>query len=367
MDDFRSIASEASRSSESIFGDNAQRMAAAGLAVIPLAPDRQPFVAQFNKWSRAPGARTVAKWAESHPTANIGIIPGLSNLWVADADSRDEVSEVEDLLGETGLRVKTNRGAHLYYAKPCERFPSSLRKFGLNVDLKAGNSIVIAPPSRHESGARYQIEKGDWSALKDLPRPNTERLRKLLSGQQVSLAPHRADNLPMRDNSRGLALNDRLCAHAWAVDTFEELLDVAQTLNAKFPEPLDSDEVVWRTRDVWKDLEGGKLERRVGRPSRGRTERKKLFQLDTKLGGDAYALLEELKDSHAARCRRGETFSITPKAMASKQVIPGWGRTRYEKNRDLLLKAGCIEKVSSFKNGTKGKDGRVGAQYKLTS
>jgi hypothetical protein len=166
----------------------------------------------------------------------------------------------------------------------------------------------------------------------------------------------------MRDNSRGLALNDELCRHAWAVDCFEELLDVAQTFNSNLIDALEAEEVVRRAGAVWKDLEAGKIERLVGRPSRRRSEREKLCRLDPRLGGDAYLLLDELKDSHAARCRRGETFSITPKAMARDQVVPGWSRKTYEKARDLLLKAGCIEKVSEFKNS---KAGRVGAQYRL--
>ena len=40
---------------------------------------------------------------------------------------------------------------------------SSLKKFGLNADLKHGRAIVVAPPSLHDSGA---ISKDEFESLK---------------------------------------------------------------------------------------------------------------------------------------------------------------------------------------------------------
>jgi hypothetical protein len=56
-----------------------------------------------------------------------------------------------------------------------------------------------------------------------------------------------------------------------------------------------------------------------------------------------------LRIAHSAACRRGETFCITPKAMAKADVIPGWTRERYETARDLLLLSGLVEKVADLK------------------
>ena len=97
--------------------------------------------------------------------------------------------------------------------------------------------------------------------------------------------------------------------------------------------------------------------------SRG-SEIDELCRLNPKTGPDAFMLLMRLRIDHSARCRRGETFNITPKAMVRGDVIHGWTRERYEKARELLLLAGFIEKASGFKNT---RDGRAGAQYRLTT
>jgi hypothetical protein len=88
-----------------IFAAAAPDLRARGLAVIPLGPNRQPRASGYNKWSRPPGQRAVARWCEKHPCDNIGVVPGLSHKVVFDCDSLDQVEEVQNLLGVTDLRV----------------------------------------------------------------------------------------------------------------------------------------------------------------------------------------------------------------------------------------------------------------------
>lgn len=369
MNDPRASPKTNKNSSPKVFGDNAERMAGLGLAVVPIGHNRKPLVAGFSKWSHRPSQHVVAGWAQKYPDANVGILPGLSGLWVADVDSADQVTEVEGLLGPTPLHVITSRGAHLYYARPCERVPGTLRRYGLNVDLKAGNSVVIAPPSIHESGHRYRHKKADWSVLDDLPRPNVERLRHFLKRKSGG---SRADNRQdMRDGSRKQWLNDGLCRHAAWCKTFDELLDKARTLNIELPnwghEPLDEAIVMDRAKKVWADLEAGKLEKWTGKVGIAKVRKSEILalsRLDPKGASDALALLTTLRIEHGARSRRDETFCITPHAMARDDVIPGWSRQRYMRARDLLIAAKLLEKVSSFQNT---RDGRRGAQYRLPS
>ena len=86
-----------------VFAENALALRRCGLAIIPIGRDRTPAVSGFSKWSRPPAERTVAKWVERHPSDNIAIVPGLSNVWVADADDASQVTAVEKLLGPTPL------------------------------------------------------------------------------------------------------------------------------------------------------------------------------------------------------------------------------------------------------------------------
>ena len=301
-----------------VFGDHARQMADNGLAVIPLGRDRKPKVDGFDRWSRPPSKRTIAKWADKHAEANIGIIPGLSGAWIADVDTNEDVDAVEELLGPTPLHVETNRGRHLYYHKPCERVPGNLRKYGLNVDFKAGNSVVIAPPSIHESGHIYRLEAADWSALGALPRPNVEQLRQFLKRQSKQTVA--ATKRDMRDGSRKQWLNDYLCRHAAWCDSFSDLLDVARTANMELAnrgyEPLDDAIVMERAKKVWSDFEDGQIERWMGKRGVSKARRSdidELARLDPKHASDAFMLLQILKIEHSARCRRNETFCITPK------------------------------------------------------
>ena len=361
---------QGARDAARIFGDNAVQMHHLGLAVIPLGPNRTPSVRGFNRWSRRPSQCAVEGWIASHPSDNIGVIPGLSKVWVADVDDAGQVEEMQELLGATPLRTRTNRGVHLWYAKPCERLPSTLRRFGLNVDLKSGNSIVIAPPSIHESGKSYVLDDGcDWSALDELRRPDVAKLRKFLDG--LSRPKPEISRREMRDGSRKLWLNDLLCSHAMHCDTEVELLDVARTANQNLGSRgvamLDDAIVVKRTAAVWKDAVAGKLEAWRGKSGNARargSEIDELCRLSRNNGPDAFMLLMRLRIEHSARCRRGETFAITPKAMARDNVVPGWTRERYQKARDLLLLAGLVGKVTCVRSTA---DGRVAAQYRLTT
>ena len=72
------------------------------------------------------------------------------------------------------------------------------------------------------------------------------------------------------------------------------------------------------------------------------------------------ALMLMLQAQHTARCRRGETFSITPRSMAAHGIIPGWTRERYERARDLLLETGLLVQLSPHRS-----KGRKAAQYAL--
>lgn len=349
-----------------VFGAAAEELLSHGLAVLPVDIDKKPLVSGFDGWHKRPGLSTVRTWATKFPYANIAVIPGISGIDVADVDCADQVREVEELLGWTPLKVKSSRGAHLYYKRTREQLPNDLKKWGLLVDLKAGNSIVVAPPSRHRSGIIYELMDCTWSSLKGLPEINTVTLKQFIESK-VSSVP-RAD---MRQQSRGLWLNDRLCKGAAYCDDFDGLVDLAQTLNleieARGLEPLPEGEITSRAAAVWKDVQEGKIQKWLGTSGVARSsegEALMLCEIDHRHAGDAYMLLCVLRLKHSVRCRRGETFNFNPKAMALAGVLPGWSRERYEKARHLLLEARLLLCVASYHHTA---DGRVGAQYRLGS
>jgi hypothetical protein len=161
----------ASLTEPGIFANHALQLRAHGLAVLPT-DGKVPLIKNWNKWRHLPSPTTVGQLARQFPRANVAILPGPSGLFVADVDAADQAAEVEELLGRTPLHVLSDRGTHLYYrnVKGCTDLPVNLRSIGLDVDLKAGNGIVIAPPSRHQSGAVYRHDGVRLAGARTPPR-----------------------------------------------------------------------------------------------------------------------------------------------------------------------------------------------------
>lgn len=110
---------------------------------------------------------TIRKWWNQFPTANIGILAG--NLIILDLDMKDGKNGVADLERLSGqpfseiIRgvpvVRTPSGGyHLYYRCPVGRNlkattglklvdPETGQKTGSGIDIRTGNTYVLAPPS----------------------------------------------------------------------------------------------------------------------------------------------------------------------------------------------------------------------------
>src|SRR5262249_53188872 len=88
-----------------VFGDYAVPMRRLGYAVLP-ANGKAPLRNGFNKWKQAPGEKTIAKWAQRNPGADMVIVPGLSKarrdsfgLVVVDADDEEAKGQAIELFG----------------------------------------------------------------------------------------------------------------------------------------------------------------------------------------------------------------------------------------------------------------------------
>lgn len=369
-----------------IFADNAYQLANAGFAVIPAA-GKAPLISGFPKWKIAPRAATLQKWAVKHPDANIAYLPGLCHtgstchgVIVIDADDASAVEQVGEIFGPTPGMVRTRRGKHCLYRDGDGSSlgkVASLKCYGINADVKHGLSIVVAPPSRHQEDQSfaYAWEGCDETVIRDLPTFNRSALKRLLD-TQISPSGKFQPNVTntarpplngMRDGSRGLALNDHLVSQAWACDTFNDLLDCANTFNMQLTEvglaPLPEKEVLARAAAVWRDQEIGKLERWHSLPAVARTNAKEIRDVcgGGKNGGDAFTLLMLLRAEHLVRVLRSETFSLDVKAMSASGTLP-WTIERFRNAIQVLIRNGYIQMVTPYKNT---KMGRVPAQYTL--
>src|SRR5262245_689342 len=256
------------------FAANAPAMCGAGRAVLP-ARGKEPIRKGYRKWRFAPALATIAKWADENPEADIVYVPGLSRakrgghgIVVVDADDDRAGEQVLEAFGDTPGKVRTRRGRHFQYRDTGFDFGklTGLKKLGINADIKHGNSIVVAPWSRHQEVRAfvYRWDGCDEMVIGDLPPFKGQALQRMLdkpkSTQPGPVKPQGGGDLGLRDGSRKLWLNDRLVAVVWSVSSAMELTAVACAIAEEIgrADPrgqLETDEVLEVVRAVWGDRE----------------------------------------------------------------------------------------------------------------
>ncbi|MCY1078870.1 bifunctional DNA primase/polymerase [Archangium lansingense] len=104
----------------------------------------------------------IRAWWGRWPPAHVAIATGAeSRLVVIDLDRKPGKDGVASLnaLGQVPVTLSARTGSgglHLYFKHPGGRVPSTSSKVGLGIDVRADYGYVIAPPSGHISGGRYE-------------------------------------------------------------------------------------------------------------------------------------------------------------------------------------------------------------------
>jgi Bifunctional DNA primase/polymerase, N-terminal len=127
------------------------------------------FVFPVKPRSKAPATRSgfkdattdpglVDAWWVQMPTANIGIDCGRSGLLIVDVDGPVGAGEWAKLLAAHGmidtLASITARGFQLWFRSDGES--SRSRRLATELETRGAGGYVIAPPSVHPAGARYE-------------------------------------------------------------------------------------------------------------------------------------------------------------------------------------------------------------------
>jgi hypothetical protein len=357
------------------FAEHAPAMRRAGWAVLPAA-GKSPLMEGFNKWKYAPGEEAVGKWAQARPDADIVYVPGLCStgrgkkgIVVVDADDAEAIGQADEIFGPTPGKVRTRRGQHRIFDGAGIDLGKlgSLRPFGLNIDIKHGQSgagIVAAPPSPHEKdrSVRYAWEGCGETVIGDVPPFPVKALQDFLDkhpvlkpGAKPAAGPE--GSLKLRDESRKQGLNDYLVSQVCFCASFDELLDVASSWNQNLSDhghtPLADETVVKRANTVWQQHQEGRFEPMMGSRAACISDADEIRYLCALAdnGGDACALLQLFRAEHGARCKRGETFRIAISAMVGAGVMGRWSARRYRTARDVLLEAGFIREVRPAAKG----------------
>jgi len=129
------------------------RLAQRGISVIPVGRDKKPLFSWKEYTERVATEDEITKWWKDYPDANLAIVTGkISNLTVVDVEEGGSI----DYLPET-LTVKTGGGGYHLYYRYSEKFKNAVRIRELT-DIRNDSGYVIAPPSIHSSGKKYEYD-----------------------------------------------------------------------------------------------------------------------------------------------------------------------------------------------------------------
>ncbi len=107
-------------------------------------------------WAEYQERRMPLEEIEAKPWPGVGIVTGaISDLAVLDFDSPEAEVELTRRGHPATPMAKTARGMHAYFQHPGGELPTRIG-LGSGLDLKGDGGYVVAPPSKHPSGAVYE-------------------------------------------------------------------------------------------------------------------------------------------------------------------------------------------------------------------
>jgi len=164
--------------------DIALRYLRSGLSVIPVAGKayaqdsddsaKRPLIKWTPYQHRRPTEKEIRYWWSRLPQAGVGIVTGkVSGIVVVDFDSEEAIRFAREKGLLDTVVVKTGRGLHAYYRYPeNQQVGNSVNIMGMKIDIRGDNGYVIAPPTVHPNGQRYQFLQGraiGETPLRELP------------------------------------------------------------------------------------------------------------------------------------------------------------------------------------------------------
>jgi Bifunctional DNA primase/polymerase, N-terminal/Primase C terminal 1 (PriCT-1)/AAA domain len=155
------------------FAEAARRLSELAWAVVPC-EGKRPRGKSWQNEAPGPPEYVAGKWATWGERFNLGIVLGSSGLAVVEPDTPEAEAELRELLGgelpKTPTAQSGGRSLHLYFRDGGQ---GNASRGGL--ELRAGEQMVVAPPSVHpETGRPYRWLEGrePWALpLAPIPEP----------------------------------------------------------------------------------------------------------------------------------------------------------------------------------------------------
>lgn len=187
--------------------DAALDYAARGWRVVPIIPGRKH--PGLDAWQEAATTDPdiIRQWWQRWPTHGVGIATGAgSGIFVLDVDNgpgKDGDESLADLqatygpLPETVEVITGSGGRHLYYRVPegVDIRNDQAARLGVGLDIRGDGGQVVAPPTIHPSGRRYEWEASNPDDVADAPGWLIDLLtRTPEGGARRERAPRRDDH-----------------------------------------------------------------------------------------------------------------------------------------------------------------------------
>jgi hypothetical protein len=128
---------------------------------------KRPLVPWLDFQQRRAAQSEIEEWFERWPSANVGLVTGrISGIVVLDVDPRHGgLESLAGLEAEHGPLPRTvealtgGGGRHIYFAHSGAELANRVN-LRPGIDLRADGGCVVAPPSLHRSGHRYEWAAG---------------------------------------------------------------------------------------------------------------------------------------------------------------------------------------------------------------
>ncbi len=225
----------------------AQDYAGRGFSIIPIRPDKKPYIKWEPYQTRRATADEIKSWWSKWPSAMVGIVTGpISGILVIDCDSEEAYRKLQELLPDSFLTciVRSPRGYHIYLIYPNGQHIGNAAGVMPGVDVRGEGGYIIGPPSVNAEGKAYEWLPG-LSLDEMVPATVPEPLYK-----KISLYTYRGckENVSLdKDSLQFLTLGKRdndlfhiancLIKGGCKEETARQVLDrLAKSCNPAFPE-----------------------------------------------------------------------------------------------------------------------------------
>ena len=230
----------------------ARALAAKGMSLMPcVARGKVPATSHGVKDATSDAA-TIDAWWRLLPEANIGIACGaVSGIFVVDIDGEDGEGTMRKLEAEhralpPTVEVITGNGRHCYF-RLGDHGPigNSVGTIGPGIDTRGNGGYVLAPPSIHPSGRRYEWSVDSADEFADTP----DWLHQLMKAKATCDRDIAGDIGAGIRNATVATLAGRLLRRF--VDPSDVLVLVAAYNKVHCSPPLSDSEVIRTVKSIW--------------------------------------------------------------------------------------------------------------------